>query len=97
MNNKKMLPIGTVVMLEKGQHKLMIIGQYPIDEKAKIKYDYTAVFYPEGFMTMEQVFAFNNKDIKEIYSEGYRDENYDEWEKKIAPYIAKFERDNPND
>jgi hypothetical protein len=46
---------------------------------------------------MEQVFAFNNKDIKEIYSEGYRDENYDEWEKKIAPYIAKFERDNPND
>ena len=45
---KEYLPIGTVVVLNKGEKKLMIYGRKQINIKDNVEYDYVSCLYPEG-------------------------------------------------
>ena len=69
---KDILPIGAVVLLEGAVDSLMIIGYLPkgIDN---IERDYMGVAYPIGLTSIEDVKAFNRKDIKEVLFEGNKD------------------------
>lgn len=69
---KEILPIGAVVLLEGATDSLMIIGYLPkgIDDNER---DYMGVPYPTGLMDIEDVKAFNRKDIKEVIFEGNKD------------------------
>lgn len=66
---KEILPIGSVVLLEGAIDPLMIIGYLPkgIDN---VERDYMGVVYPIGLTSIEDVKAFNRKDIKEVIFEG---------------------------
>jgi hypothetical protein len=74
MNIKELLPIGTIVLLEGGEKRLMIYGVKQIDQETGIEYDYIGVVYPEGNMGAGTQFLFNHSQIKEVYFKGFEDE-----------------------
>lgn len=69
---KKLLPIGSVVLLKEGTKKLMIIGIKPVtSEKPNEIYDYIGVLYPEGFLSNDYNFLFNHENINDVVFTGY--------------------------
>ncbi|MTW86058.1 DUF4176 domain-containing protein [Virgibacillus dakarensis] len=72
-----MLPIGTIVYLNEGTSKLMILNRGPIlageTEGERIWYDYSGCFYPQG-LDPNNVFYFNEENIDEVVFEGFKDE-----------------------
>ncbi|MCY8435880.1 DUF4176 domain-containing protein [Bacillus haynesii] len=81
MLEKKLLPSGSIVLLEGGTKKLMIYGrkQIVVSEDPKM-FDYIGVFYPEGYINQEYTFAFNHSDIEKVIFEGYEDEEEREFQ-----------------
>ena len=66
------LPIGTVVLLKNATKRVMIIGVCQKNREGVI-WDYSAVIYPEGYMSADKTIMFNNEDIDKIYAMGYQD------------------------
>jgi len=80
--DKKNLPIGSVVILEGKERKLMITGYRSKASGEDIVYDYNGILFPEGLM--ENRYAlFNADDIVEVFYEGLKNENYDKYIKTI--------------
>ena len=78
----ELLPIGSVLVLEGGTKKVMISGYKMKSEEDGEVYDYVGCIFPEGFM--ENVFVlFNNNQIKEVFFEGYRDEELEKYNASI--------------
>lgn len=69
---KKYLPIGTVVTLNNGTKKLMIIGRSQMCEGKK--YDYSACLFPEGYINKDSMYVFNNEDVDNLYYVGMQNE-----------------------
>lgn len=72
-NEEVLLPIGSIVVLNEGYKKLMIIGRMQLQGKEEKLWDYLGVLYPEGYLGEGYTFLFNNEDIKEVVFEGYTD------------------------
>ena len=78
MNNigDKLLPIGSVIILKNFNKKLMIIGyKSSIIGKPEMVFDYSACFYPDGFVSAEQSILFDHKQIEQVLFVGMTDEN----------------------
>lgn len=77
---ERILPIGSVIKLKRGDQKLMIISRTPLyNNQGTIGYfDYSGCIYPVGQIE-QQMYFFNEEDIEEIYFEGYRDESEEEF------------------
>lgn len=88
MEIKELLPIGSVVLLEEGEKRLMIYGVKQTEQETQEEYDYIGVVYPEGNMGQGTQFLFNHDQIKEVYYKGYDDEERQEFIKKLADYYA---------
>ena len=75
MENKKqeLLALGSIVVLNGGYKKLMIIGRMQLQGKEEKLWDYLGVLYPEGYLGDNYKFLFNNEDISEVIFEGYSD------------------------
>ncbi|MFJ7747129.1 DUF4176 domain-containing protein [Peribacillus sp. NPDC097295] len=76
--DNKLLPNGSIILLEGGNIKLMIYGRKQIlvtedDDNGKM-YDYLAVPYPEGYISPEYTYVFNHANIAEVIFEGFTDE-----------------------
>jgi len=71
---KELLPIGSIVLLENGDKKIMIYGRKQLAVKNNEEYDYVACLYPEGNINEEFTYLFNHSDIKEVIFTGYTDE-----------------------
>lgn len=95
MNNiKKLLPIGSVVLLENGQKRLMIIGVKQTDVNDDMEYDYLSVLYPEGYLNPETSFFFNHDAIAEICFEGFHDDERDEFLDKLDRFYSEQNSDS---
>ena len=68
-----------------GSKKLMIIGRVQIDGNTGTIYDYAACLYPEGNLSLNHTFLFNNEDIDTIIFDGYKDEE----ETKFLNFLIK--------
>ena len=66
---KDLLPIGSVVLLQKATKSLMIVGTMQIDDEGKL-YDYISCPFPEGYINEETFFLFNHEDIAEVHFVG---------------------------
>ena len=81
----KLLPIGTVVMLKESTKRVMIIGILQLQKKEngdKI-WDYSGVYYPEGYMGPDKTFLFNHDQVEKVYALGYQDDEAFSFEEKI--------------
>ena len=71
----EILPLGSVVRLKGAKVKLIIVGfgaSCSTDKEEKI-YDYIACVYPLGYVSLDKMLFFNNKDIEEVIHKGYSD------------------------
>lgn len=71
---RTLLPIGSVVLLEGAEKRLMICGRLQTDVSTGKTYDYSACLYPEGVLDSKEFFMFNNENIKKLYFVGFQDE-----------------------
>ncbi|EFM30174.1 DUF4176 domain-containing protein [Streptococcus gallolyticus] len=91
--SQELLPLGSVVYLQEGTEKLMIIGRgivYQDEEtNTEVFVDYMGCIFPTGINPNNTIF-FNQENIDRVVFEGLKDEDeerflqvYDEWLKKI--------------
>lgn len=86
-----LLPIGSVVLLHDGTKKVMIMGLCQKGENdAEKVWDYCGVVFPEGYMSADRIYLFNNSQIKQIFMLGYQDEEQLEFSKKINEFMEKL-------
>ncbi len=83
---EKYLPIGTVVTLNGGTKRVMIIGYCPMTGENKV-FDYSACTYPEGIVTVDKTLAFNHDQISKIDFMGLEDNEYTEFNFKIKEML----------
>ncbi|MCD8323334.1 MAG: DUF4176 domain-containing protein [Oscillospiraceae bacterium] len=85
MKVQDLLPIGSIVLLNNGEKKLMIIGIMQNDTGGTKKdYDYLGELYPEGHIGEGFQYLFNHEDINKIIFRGYEDE-------ERASFIGKLQ------
>lgn len=89
MKIEDLLPIGTVVLLEGGEKRLMIYGVKQTERETQEEYDYIGVVYPEGNMGQGTQFLFNHNQIKDIYFKGFEDEEREEFIGRLADYYEE--------
>lgn len=77
------LPIGTVVLLKGGEKKVMIYGRKQLAVDDSGEYDYIACLYPEGNISDEYNFLFNQNDIEEVVFKGFVNEEEEEFQKVL--------------
>ena len=93
VESKQLLPLGSVVLLEEGLQKLIIVGRGAIYKdqatQEEVFADYTGALYPSG-MDPESTIFFQHDKIDKILFEGYRDEEeerflelYAQWEQSL--------------
>lgn len=89
---RELFPIGTVVLLEGGTKRVMITGYMitEVDKPDKV-YDYCGVIYPEGSLSSNQVLLFNHSQIKTVYGEGYRDNEYEVFMERLHRVLESAE------
>ena len=87
---KDLLPIGSIVLLEGGEKRLMIDGimQNDADHLEK-EYDYLGILYPEGHIGDEFQYLFNQEDIKEVIFRGFEDNERKEFLEKLTLLYEK--------
>ncbi|WP_241665124.1 DUF4176 domain-containing protein [Peribacillus simplex] len=87
LDKSKLLPIGTVVKLEKVEKAVMIYGYNQIQVSTGKKYDYIAVPYPEGNLSEEYNVFFNREVIENVLYSGYITEEEKKFRKEIDSKI----------
>lgn len=88
---KKILPIGSVVLLKEAEKRIMIIGYYPtsvVDNK-EVTYDYSGCLYPEGVIDSDKSMLFNHDDIDHLFFYGLMDEEQEEFAKALEEAVAE--------
>ena len=90
------LSIGSVVLLKGGTKKVMVTGYLAVNnDNQKEMYDYSGCLYPEGFLDSEQVLLFNQDQIKEIYFNGYSDEEQEKFFQKLSEFNQSLLKKDP--
>ena len=93
MNVNELLPIGSIVLLEGAEKKLMILGVGQTQLEENKDFDYIGVVYPEGNMGEGSQFLFNHSDIEEIVFRGYEDEERDNFLEMLNSYFEENKED----
>ena len=85
----KYLPIGSVVLLNGGIKKVMIIGYKAKTTSAsnvgneELVWDYSGCIYPEGLFSSDRILLFNHSQINKLFYTGFQDEEQIEFMKKL--------------
>ncbi len=90
---EKVLPIGTVVLLEGASRRLMIIGyqRRSSDQENEEIYDYCGCPYPQGYISPQSTAIFNHDRIRRIYAMGLQNDEEIMFEEKLRKLIAERE------
>ena len=94
MIEPKFLPIGTVVMLDGGTKRAMIIGYCPVAEGNQM-YDYSGCLYPEGVLSSDQTLLFNHEQVSQVFFKGFVDQEQTEFMTKLNQIVAQFGNGQP--
>ena len=89
------IPIGSIISLNDGTQKLMIIGkvQSALSEEGNMIYDYSAVLCPQGLIDPLETIAFDKSSIKRIYFIGYIDEQEASLNQQFDEFLAENRED----
>lgn len=69
---KEFFPLGTVVSLKDSEKRLMIVGRLQ-ELPSGPAYDYSAVLWPEGMISSDQMYLFNQNSIARVWFIGFQD------------------------
>jgi len=86
---KKLLPLGSVVMLNGGKKRVMICGRMQTRVQDNTMFDYSACLYPEGIIDPKKLYLFNNEDIDMVYFVGMQDTEEFEFRSRIEEEMKK--------
>ena len=88
---KKILPIGSVVLLKDAEKRIMIIGYYPttIVDNKEVTYDYSGCLFPEGVIDSDKSMLFNQDDIDHLFFYGLMDEEQEEFAKALEEAVKE--------
>lgn len=95
MKIEGLLPIGSVVLLEGGTHRVMVTGyaQRKVSDEEHKLFDYAGCLHPEGVSRPDQTVLFNREAIQRVFSLGYTNERslafLDAAEKQLAEIRAR--------
>ncbi len=92
VENKELLPIGSVVRLKNGKKKIMVTGfcVNTAEDENKM-YDYCGCMYPEGVISSDKNLVFDHNQIEQLYFLGYV--NIEEQQFKVKLYENLFKED----
>lgn len=83
-----LLPIGSVVSIQGGSSRLMILASGVVmDYDHKKVYDYCSCPFPQGFSNHENMIMFNRDAIEDIYCVGYLSPEGEEYRKRVEENI----------
>ncbi len=85
---KNLLPLGSVVLLEGGQKRLMIQGRVQFHAGEDIIYDYVGIPWPGGLPNPDSYVFFQKTAIERVYFVGYQDEEEETFREEV---LAKME------
>ena len=87
-DTSKLLPIGSVVLLNNGTKKIMITGFYsvPANDNNKV-YDYCGCLFPEGVISSEQNLLFDHNQIEKVFYMGFTSDEEKEFKAKLGEII----------
>lgn len=74
MKLEGLLPLGSLVLLENSNKRLMVIGFLQQDSESNKVWDYVGIPFPEGYMGSNRTYLFNHAQIKRVFFIGYQDE-----------------------
>lgn len=89
MENKDLLPIGSVIWLKDAERPLMIFGVKQENIDTHEEYDYIGVVYPEGNMGTESQFLFMHEYIEKVVFRGYEDTSREEFIKRFDNFYKE--------
>ncbi len=88
---KKLLPIGTVVVLKESDGRVMISGYLPITQnRPDHVWDYSGFRFPLGYVNDSEVFCFDEEQIDTIIQYGFRDYEADAFLEKVESSIDEI-------
>ncbi len=67
-------PIGTVVLLQQGEHPIMIYGRKQRKDDEPFVWDYVACLYPEGHISDDFSVFFQHEEIGEVLHFGLQNQ-----------------------
>ena len=77
---KEYLPLGSIVLLNNGEKKLMITGfSVSSPDYPNHLFDYCGCMYPEGIIRSDTICVFNHSEIKKVLFKGYLDQDEKEY------------------
>lgn len=88
---KNLLPIGSVVLLEGGEKRVMIVSRVIAKAGEDIIYDYAACYYPEGIVDPSNMFFFNKEAIATVFFVGFQDPEELEFRSQILDQLGELE------
>lgn len=96
---ESLLPIGSVVLLKESTKRVMIIGvlQKQTTESGDVIWDYSGVYYPEGYMGPDRSFLFNDDQVERVFALGYQDEEQFAFNAKIDSVREELRNSNNQD
>ena len=94
---KQFLPVGSVVLLEGGDKRLVIYGIMQINPEDSKLYDYIGCLYPEGYVGSEHNYLFNAEDVKKVDFLGFVDGEQQAFRAKLSEYFREQENSDSAD
>lgn len=87
-DTSKLLPIGSVVLLNNGTKNIMITGFYsvPANDNSKV-YDYCGCLFPEGVISSEQNLLFDHNQIMKVLYMGFASPEEKDFKMKLGEII----------
>ena len=93
---KDLLPIGSVVILRDGKKRLMIYGINQKTDKGDI-YDYLGCLYPEGNISPEYTYLFNDDDVDGVFFLGFVDPEFSIYRNRLKEIMDESENEKTKD
>ena len=91
-DTSKLLPIGSVVLLNNGTKTVMVTGFYSVAANdTKTVYDYCGCLFPEGVLSSEQNLLFNHNQIMKVCYMGYTSEEEKSFKVKLGEIVSKMD------
>jgi hypothetical protein len=86
---KDLLPVGSVVLLNGADKRLMIYGVLQLNPEDGVQYDYLGCLYPEGYVGLEQTYLFNSDDIQNVEFVGFASDEHQQFVERLAQILQE--------